>query len=380
MKSSEMHQRRRGVLFVGFLVCTLLLAACGSSNTGSTTPSSTTKKPGQGCNNIGISLPETNTSYRWENQDKPALNNDIKAAFPSATVQFNNAGGDPTVQQTQVASMITNGACVLVVAPHDGKQAAAIVASAKQKNIPVVSYDRLINSPDLAAYVSYDGVEVGRLQGKYIADHYEQFVNQNGTNNVVLINGAQTDNNALLFKQGLHEALDPLFQSGKLKNAYEQFTDWTSQTAQTDFEAAMTQTGNKVAVAYVANDDMASAVVSSLKIKQLDGKVLVTGQDASIPGIQNIMTGSQSMTIYKAIGKEAQATTDVVKAIINGQDVKSLARQEIKEPTSGATIPTIAETPVAVDKANIQDTILKDNFWTKDQLCKGLPGGTANIC
>ncbi len=380
----ELSNKRRGgrnILFAGFLLCTLLLAACGSANGGgSTPPAPSAKKAGQGCNNIGISLPETNTSYRWDNQDKPALNNDIKAAFPNAKIQYNNAGGDANVQQTQVESMITNGACVLIVAPHDSKQAASIVTSAKQKNIPVVSYDRLINSADLAAYVSFDNVAVGKLQGQYIADHYQQYVTQNGTNNAVFINGAQTDNNAILFKQGLHLAVDPLIQGGKLKSAYEQFTDWTGPTAQTDFEAALTQTGNKVAVAYVANDDMANAVISSLKTKHLDGKVLVTGQDASITGIQNIMTGVQSMTVYKAISKEAQATTDVVKAIVNGQDAASVATAQTKEPVSSANIPTVAETPVAVDKTNIQDTILKDNFWTKDQLCKGLSAGTDNIC
>jgi D-xylose transport system substrate-binding protein len=276
--------------------------------------------------------------------------------------------------------MITNGACLLVVAPHDSKQAAAIVTEAKQKNIPVISYDRLINSGDLTAYVSFDNVQVGKLQGQYIAQHYQQYVSQNGTNNTILINGAQTDNNAILFKQGVHDVLDPLFTNKTLNNVYEQFTDWTAPTAQTDFEAAMSKVNNKVAVAYVANDDMANSVIATLKTKHLASKVLVTGQDASITGIQNIMTGSQSMTVYKAISKEAQATADVVKAIVNGQPVNSVATTTTKEPVSGVDIPTVAETPVVVDKTNIQDTVLKDGFWTKAQLCQGLPAGTDGIC
>lgn len=371
---------RKFTLMACSLILALTLVACGSANTGGNGTPTTAKAPGQGCTTIGVSLPETNTSYRWDNQDKPALLNDIKAAVPGAKVLYNNAGGDATVQQSQVETMITQGACILVVAPHDSKSAAAIVASAKQKNIPVISYDRLINSGDLTAYVSFDNVQVGKLQGEYIAQHYSQYVTQNGTNNTVLINGAQTDNNALLFKQGLHIALDPLFSNNSLKNVYEQFTDWTAPVASTDIEAALTQTSNKIAIAYVANDDMANAVITALKIQHLAGNVLVTGQDASIPGIQNIMTGLQAMTVYKAISKEAQGTADVVKALYNGQAATTVATTTTKEPVSGVNVPTLALTPVAVDKTNIQSTVLADNYWTKAQICANLPAGTDNIC
>jgi D-xylose transport system substrate-binding protein len=362
-----------------FIILSLLLVACGSANTGGSTPAAS-KAPGQGCTTIGVSLPETNTSYRWDNQDKPALLNDIKAAIPNANVLYSNAGGVTAQQQTDVETMITEGACILVVAPHDSKAAAAIVTEAKQKNIPVISYDRLINSGDLTAYVSFDGVAVGKLQGQYIAQNYQQYVTQNGTTNTVLINGAQTDNNALLFKQGLHVALDPLFSAGTLKNVYEQFTDWTAPVAETDIEAALSQTNNKIAIAYVANDDMANSVITALKIHQLAGKVLVTGQDASITGIQNIMTGFQAMTVYKAINKEAQSTADVVKALYNGQAITTVTTSTTLEPVSGVNIPTIALQPVSVDKTNIQDTILKDGFWTKAQICANLPAGTDGIC
>ncbi|HEY0757526.1 MAG TPA: substrate-binding domain-containing protein [Ktedonobacteraceae bacterium] len=362
------------------VILALTLVACGSANTGSSSTPTSSKAPGQGCTKIGVSLPETNTSYRWDNQDKPALLKDIPAAIPGSQVLYNNAGGDATVQQSQVETMITQGACILVVAPHDSKTAAAIVASAKQKNIPVISYDRLINSADLTAYVSFDNVAVGDLQGSYIAQHYQSFVTANGTNNAVLINGAQTDNNALLFKQGLHKALDPLFSANTLKNAYESFTDWTAPTASKDFEAALTQTGNKLAIAYVANDDMATAVITALKAHNLAGKVLVTGQDASITGIQNVMTGLQAMTVYKAIAKEAQSTADVVKALYNGQAASTVATTTTLEPISGKNIATVALTPVAVDKTNVAATVLADNFWTKAQICANVPAGTDGIC
>lgn len=379
MKLLQKRQFRRSPFFACFILLTLLVTACGSTNSGSGTTTTTTK-PGQGCNTIGVSLPETNTSYRWDNQDRPALLKDIQAALPKAKILFQNAGGDASVQQTQVDSMITQGACMLVVAPHDSKGAASIVSDAKQKNIPVISYDRLINSADLTAYVSFDNVLVGKLQGQYIAQNYQSFVSQNGTTNTVLIDGAQTDNNALLFKQGMHSALDPLFSNNSLKNVYEQFTDWTGPVAETDIEAALTQTNNKIAIAYVANDDMANSVIAALKIKKLAGKVLVTGQDASITGIQNIMSGYQGMTVYKAISKEAQSTADVLKALYNGQAATTIATTTTKEPVSGMNIPTVALTPISVDKTNIQSTILQDGFWTKAQICMGLPAGTDNIC
>ena len=106
----------------------------------------------------------------------------------------------------------------------------------------------------------------------------------------------------------------------------------------------------------------------------------MTGQDASITGIQNIMTGVQAMTVYKAISKEAQSTADVVKALYNGQAATTVATATTKEPVSGVNIPTVALTPVSVDKANVATTVLADNFWTKAQICQGLPAGTDNIC
>lgn len=361
------------------LILIFFLAGCGSANRGSASLLSAVL-PGKGCNTIGVSLPETNTSYRWDNQDRPALLEAIKAALPGVNVLYNNAGGDAAVQQGQVETMMTQGACILVIAPHDSQAAVSIVSEAKTRHVPVIAYDRLISSGDLAAYVSFDGVAIGRLQGEYIAQHYQQYMMLSGANTVAFINGAQTDNNAILLKQGLHEALDSLLNQGALRSVYEQFTDWTAPTAETEIEAALAQTGNRLAVAYVANDDMANSVITALKIQHLDGKVLVTGQDASLAGIQNILTGAQAMTVYKAIKKEAQAAAQIVRTLVEGQPVASATTSVTREPTSDRNIPTIALPPVVVDKSNIQSTILADGFWTKAQICANLPIGTGGIC
>ena len=265
-------------MMVGILVFSLLLAACGSSNTGSssTTPAAAAVTNGKNCKKVGVLLPDTASSVRWDQKDRPLLQSLIPKQLPGATVDYNNAQGSADVQQTQAQAMLTNGDCILVLASLDSIKAAAIVSAAKAKGVPVIAYDRLIYSADTAYYVSFDNMKVGALQGGYIASNYQSFVTANGTNNTVMINGAQTDNNALLFKAGAHSALDTLFTAGTLKNVYEKFTpDWNNSTAQTEMQAALTLTGGKVAIAYVANDGMANNVIAALKAVKLNGKCLL---------------------------------------------------------------------------------------------------------
>jgi len=384
----KLFGQRRGMftMMAGILVFSLLLAACGSSNTGSssgTTPTTAAVTNGKNCMKVGVLLPETATSARWDTNDRPALQADIPAQLPGATVLYNNAQGSADTQQTQAQADLTNGACILVLAPVDSVKAAAIVSAAKAKGVPVISYDRLIWSNDTNYYVSFDGVAVGKLQGQYVADHYQSYVTKNGTKNTVMISGSQTDNNALLFSKGAHQALDPLFASGALKKVYEKFTPgWDNATAQTEMQAALTANGNKVAVAYVANDGMANNVIAALKAVQLNGKVLVTGQDATVAGLQNILKGDQAMTVYKAVPKEAMATAQLVSALSKGTDTTTLINgTTVTVPISGgANIPSVLETPVAVDISNIKSTVIADNYVTAAQICAGLPSGTGGIC
>src|SRR5581483_5175428 len=333
------------------VLSTMLLAACGSANSGGNGSTTANGNGGKGCKKIGVLLPETATSARWEGQDKPDLQRDIPATLPGATVDYSNAQGSADQQQTNADAALTKGDCILVVAASDSVKAAAIVAKAKQNNVPVIAYDRLIQSNDLAYYVSFDGVAVGNLQGQYIVDHYKQFV-KSGVGNVAMINGSQTDNNAILFAKGAHQKLDPLFQNGTLKNVYEQFTPgWDNPTAQTEMQAALTKTGNNIQIAYVANDGMAGTVIAALKQQHLNGKVLVTGQDATVAGLQNILLGDQTMTVFKDISLEAQAAANVVAAISNGTSTSSLTNGVTTQTSGGANIPSILETPQAIDKS-----------------------------
>lgn len=381
------HHKTFSVM-VGILLFALFLTACGSANTGTSTgsgsgTSSTTVTNGKGCKKIGVLLPETASSARWDGYDRPLLEQMIPQQLPGATVDYNNAQGSADTQQTQAQADLTKGDCILVVAPSDSIKAAAIVAAAKAKGVPVIAYDRLIYSNDLNYYVSFDNTKVGALQGQYIADHYKSYVSP-GHNNMVMINGSQTDNNALLFSKGAHSVLDPLISSGALKKVYEKFTpNWDNPTAQTEMQAALTANQNNIQIAYVANDGMAGTVIAALKAVKLNGKVLVTGQDATVAGLQNILTGDQAMTVYKAYNKEAGATAQLVAAISNGTGTTSVVNGQTTVPvTGGANIPSVLETPVAVDKSNMLTTVIADGQVTKQQLCAGLPAGTntGGIC
>ncbi|OLC61662.1 MAG: sugar ABC transporter substrate-binding protein [Ktedonobacter sp. 13_1_40CM_4_52_4] len=377
------RKRRSFNAAIGIMLMAVLLAACGTTATTSTsTPTTSAPVNGKGCTKIGVLLPETATSARWDANDRPALLADIPQQLPGATVDYNNAQGSADTQQTQAQADLTKGDCILVLAPFDSIKAAAIVAAAKAKNVPVISYDRLTYSNDLNYYVSFDNTKVGALQGQYVADHYQSYVTANGTKNTVMISGSQTDNNALLFSKGAHSALDPLFAAGSLKKVYEKFTPgWDNATAQTEMQAALTANGNKVAVAYVANDGMANNVIAALKAVKLNGKVLVTGQDATVAGLQNILKGDQAMTVYKTIPKEAMATAQLVAALSKGTATSTLVNGSTTIPlTGGASIPSVLETPVAVDKSNIQSTVIADNYVTVAQICAGLPSGTGGIC
>jgi D-xylose transport system substrate-binding protein len=381
MKFSPLTRgRATAAALVGMSLLATVLAGCTSS-TGGTSSASGPYSAAKGCEKVGFLLPESASSARWEANDHPDMVAAIKKSMPNATLDVTNAGGSDTTQLAQAQADLAKGDCILIVAPHDSTAAAQIVEKALAQHVPVIAYGRLIQDKNTAYYVSFDNVKVGQLQGQYIADHYQSFVSANGNNNLVMINGAQTDNNAVLFKQGAHSALDSLISGGQLKNAYETFTpNWDNPTAETEMQAALTQTGNKVAVAYVANDGMAGTVITALQGAHLAGKVLVTGQDATAAGITQILLGNQSMTVYKAINKEADAAAQLAAALSAGSDTASMTNGATTATQDGGKLPSVLETPVAVDKSNISSTVLADGFVTKEQICVGVPAGTDGIC
>jgi D-xylose transport system substrate-binding protein len=335
----------------------------------------------KGCKNVGVLLPESDSSARYEAYDRPLLEREIKAAIPDVTIQYANANNNATTQQNQAEAALTKGACILVVDPNDSDQASVIVQQAKASGVPVIAYDRLIQDPDTAFYVSFDNERVGELQGQYIVDQYKAGnLNLQKGATLVMINGSQTDNNALLFRKGALKALQPLIDSGDLNLVFDQYTpNWDNARAQSLMEGVLTKEGNDVDIAYVANDGMANTVIAALRTQKLNGKVLVTGQDATATGIQNILTGDQTMTIYKPIAQEAKATARLVAALSNGEDVSSQVNGQT-EIKGGGQIPSVLETPIAVDKNNVESTVVKDGYLTKEQICSGLSEDNTGFC
>jgi D-xylose transport system substrate-binding protein len=397
---------KRVSLLVAVTVLLALLAACGdATNTpvpAATTAAATTAAASaattaaaasgggasaasfakaKGCKNVGVLLPETDSSARWEAYDRPLLEKAVTSAIPGATVQYSNANNNADTQQNQAEAALTKGACILVVGAKDSDKASAIVQKAKSSGVPVIAYDRLIQDNDTAFYVSFDNVKVGELQGQYIVDQFKAgAMGLKKGASMAMINGSQTDNNALLFRQGALNKLQPLIDSKDINLVYDQYTpDWNNDKAQQLMEGVLTKEKNNIQIAYVANDGMANTVIAALRAQKLNGKVLVTGQDATVAGIQNILTGDQSMTVYKAIPKEAEAVGKLVGALSAGTDTASLVNGKTKAKT-GSDIPSVLAVPVAVTKDNVKETVIADGFVKKEEVCKGLAAGAGGVC
>jgi D-xylose transport system substrate-binding protein len=330
-------------------------ATLATTMTGTVSASASTTKAFK----IALLLPQTVGSPRYETQDKPDFTAAVKKLDPNAQVLYNNAQDSAPTQLQQAESAITNGAKVLVVDPVDSVGAAAIANAAHRAGVKVISYDRLITNSKVDYYVSFDNEKVGELQGQYIAEHTKA----GGT--VVMLDGAQTDNNALLFAKGAHKILDPLFKSKKLKLGYESFTpNWDPQNGLREIEQALTKLNNHVDAVLSANDTLGGAAIQALTEQKLAGKVPVTGQDATDAGLNRIYyTHTQSMTVYKAVPKEAQAAAQLAVDLALGVKPSSgLVNGSTNNVTEN--VPSVLLQPIVVTKANVAGTVIKDGFTT----------------
>ena len=351
-----MHSRSRinaAILALG-LIATLALSACGS---GSSTSSKIT---------IAFLMPCSTCADRFEHQDKPDFIAAVHAIDPSIDVIANNAEGSDSTQLTQTEAALTNGANVVVISPLDESTGAAVVAKASAKKVPVVSYDGLITGAKADYYVSFQNEQVGEMQGQFLADHLPAGAS------IMMINGSQDIAPGRDFKAGAHKILDPLFASGKFKLGYESDTQsFDPAKAQAETEQGLTRLNNKVDGVLVANDGMAGGVIAALTAQHLNGKVLVTGQDASDAGLQRILVGDQTMTVYKAIKKEAEAAAKIAVALAKGNtaDANTLASASVNNGT--AAIPSVILAPAVVTKDTIFTTVIADGFTTKAKICVG---------
>jgi D-xylose transport system substrate-binding protein len=340
--------------------CALAVAGCGDDDSGSSSGGGGGgggDKPGK----VAVLLPDSKSSVRWETVDRPFLAEAFKAAGVEATIQ--NAEGDKATQQQQAEQAITNGAKVILLVNLDSGSGAAIAANAKSQDVKVIDYDRLTLKGDSDYYVSFDNEAVGKLQGEGLV----KCMGDKSPANIAVLNGSPTDNNATLFKNGYDSVINPKFDSGDWKKVDDQSVpDWDNQKALTIFEQMLEKSGNKIDGVLAANDGLGNAAISAIKQRKLP-QIPVTGQDATLQGIQNIVNGDQCMTVYKAIKKEADAAAELAIGLAKGEspDAPDTINNETKD------IPAVFLDPVPVTKDNIKEYLGEPDFPKKEEICAG---------
>ncbi|HUR02329.1 MAG TPA: substrate-binding domain-containing protein [Nonomuraea sp.] len=355
---------RKGILSLtaAAAVLALGLTACGGNSgpTSSTSSASSSQKAGK----IGVILPDSKSSARWETADRKYLEEAFKAAGVAYDIQ--NAQNDKTAFQTIADQMITNGATVLMIVNLDSGTGKTVIDKAKSQGVATIDYDRLTLGGGAAYYVSFDNTKVGTLQGEGLVKCLTD--KKAGKPIIAELNGSPTDNNATLFKAGYDGVLKPKYDSGDfVKGPDQSVPDWDNTQAGTIFEQMLTS-APKIAGVLAANDGLGNAAITVLKKNNLNGKVPVTGQDATVQGLQNILVGDQCMTVYKAVKKEADAAAKLAVALAKGE--KPTASGSVKDPQSGQDVPSELLEPQAIYLDNVKD-VVTDGYVTKAELCTG---------
>ena len=366
-------------LVVAGVAASLVLSACSSSkksssNTstpagGATSPASTPATSssaaagaidGKGAK-VGIIWPDTQSSNRWITSDPDAAKAECQKVNLNCIMQ--NANNSADQMTTDAQNMINQGVKVLLIVNLDSASAAKIESDAKSKGVASIDYDRFTLGGSASLYVSFDGVAVGKAQGQTLVQCPQ--VQGKSTVQYVDINGSKTDNNATLFKQGYDSVLNK--QAGWKKLADQWIDKWDNQVAGTTFQSMLNAHKDLNAV-MVANDGMANSVITTLKQQHLNGKVAVSGQDATVQGLQHIMDGDQCFTIYKPSSKEAIPAIDAAAQLANSQVPQTTTT--VTDTQSGRLVPAILAQPIPITKANVALPI-NDGYTPKAQTCTG---------
>jgi D-xylose transport system substrate-binding protein len=313
---------------------------------------------------VCVLLPDTKSSVRYELFDRPYLAKAFKAA--SVSYVINNALGDQQRQRSQGYQCLTNGAKVILVDALNSGVGASIENAAAVKKVKTIDYDRLVLDGKASYYVSFNNVAVGKLQGRGVVSGLKAKNLYSKQPVIAELNGAPTDNNAKLFKQGYDSILNPLYKSGTFKKGPDQSVpDWDNQKARTIFDQMLVSTSNKINGVAAANDGLAGAVVASLKAHKLKALPL-SGQDATPQGVQNILSGWQTMTVYKSVKAEAGRAAKMAIAIIKKQPVKTNATID----NGTRKVPSYFLKPITINKTNYT-LLFKDGFLKRSQVCVG---------
>ncbi len=340
----RLSRPRRGLLAaLASAVLVLALVGCDAADA----------PPGPPRELIALLLPDADTA-RYETFDRPIFEERVRA-ISDADVLYANADQDAGTQRQQAESALAAGAGVLVLDPVDANAAVSIVAAANAKQVPVVSYDRLVAGGELAYYVSFDNEKVGRLQAEALV---EGMRDAGGGTGILMVNGSPTDNNARLFARGARSVIE---EHGLQVLASYDTPGWSPEKAQNWVTGAISQYGARITGVYAANDATAGGAVAALKAAAVEPFPVVTGQDAELAALQRIVAGDQYMTVYKAIRPQAELAAEVAVALLAGEEVTA------PEDTDG--VPTTLLDPVPVTIADIMDTVVADGFWTVADIC-----------
>jgi D-xylose transport system substrate-binding protein len=316
-------------------------------------------------------MPCSTCASRFEEQDKPDFIKSVHKLNPKIKVIATNAQGSDATQIAQIQDALANGAKVIVISPLDVSTGVAIVSKAAKYHVPVIAYDGLLTGAKIAFYVSFDNKKVGALQGQYLVSHLASGAT------VAMINGDQTSTPGVQFKQGALSVLQPAFDSGKLKLGYSVDTPlWNPATATTEMQQALTKLNNDVQGVLSPNDGIAGGVIAALKSQQLDGKVVITGQDATTAGLQSILEGTQAMTVFKPISLEAAAAAKVAVGLATGNKKITATVAKTKVNNGAGNVPSLLLQPKVVTKANVS-LVVNSGAAKWSDICSGLP---SSIC
>jgi D-xylose transport system substrate-binding protein len=363
-KSGRQPRWRTGTRSAVAVVSLLALAGLVAAGCGSASGSSGGGGGGGGGATIALLLPENQTP-RYEAHDRPDFQKKVAQLCSNCKVVYENANGDATQQQSEADAALAQGAKVLVLDAVDAGSAGSIVAKATAQHVPVVSYDRLITNANVAYYVSFDNTRVGRLQGQSLAARLKSIGKPHGP--IIMLNGDPADNNAHLFKQGASSVFKA--DNVTIGKAYDT-PGYSGTTAETEAQQAITALGaNGFAGIYGANDDLAGGGITAMKSAGINPSTHpTTGQDATVAGIQRILTGDQYMTVYKAVTSEARVAAEIAVPLAKGQ--KPPAGLVTSNQNNGTkNVPSVLLTPVAVTKSNVKSTVVKDGYDTAAQIC-----------
>ena len=334
---------------------TALIAIAGTATTVAQGKSSNSKAGADMC----VLLPDPKSSVRWETQDRPAF----VAAFKKAgsTYVIDNANGDAQKQVSQAQQCIGNGAKVVILVSLDAGSSLTIEKAAKAGGAKVIEYDRQVEGGKPSIYISFDGKAVGVLQGKGVVAGLKADGKYGKKPVVAELNGGQTDQNSFLFKGGYESVLNPLYKNGTFQKGPNQFVpDWDNQKAGTIFEQMLVKTSNKIDGVAAANDGLANAVVVALKAHKLN-PIPLSGQDATAQGVQNIISGWQTMTVWKDTRLSATNTAEAAVALLKGQTPKTTGKSN--------GVPAYIFKPVSITKSNYKQ--LFNGYLKKKDVCVG---------